>query len=197
MRTARLLTHPSDPAVALLDAGPALGALMGRFEAARRTDQAGRPMWLIPADQLGQLGRFLKIHDTHLVDERQAPSAGPNQPLPECATCGQPAHRTKPPAYCPACGDAWQPLFVTDSTYDWRRQASCPACRVSQPDGFPRCGACGAHMPPPRPLARPSADRPNLPDPVPFSETIDEWVATVPAARQARDQHEPAPDAMT
>jgi len=188
---ARIKKHQRHNGILLIDVPVELNDVMGRFGPARLSieDRA----YLVETEHFDTLSRHLARHNCQIVDERAKTSNNPSpNPLPECVNCGQPAKRDNPPAYCPACGDAWQPLYVTGTTHDWRRQASCPACHVSQPDGFPRCGACGAHMPPPRPLARPSVNRPNLPDPMPFSETIDEWAAT---ARQARDQHKPAPEA--
>jgi hypothetical protein len=69
MRVATLRKHPTDPDFVLLAVGPELNPTMGRFEPARLSNQ--HKAYLIHATDVEALGRFLRIHNVAVADERR------------------------------------------------------------------------------------------------------------------------------
>jgi hypothetical protein len=172
----RLTAHRTSTEVVVVHAGPELADFMGAFPAARWQPQA-KAYWL-PTEQLDAFGRYARIKDHTIVDDR---AKGPEAekftgPLPECSACGQPAPRQAALALtrCPACGAAWRPVVAdapTSST-GWAPKVECPACARTQRAGWAFCGHCGAPTPPPGPPGpRPeSVERPKLAEPALFGD---------------------------
>jgi hypothetical protein len=68
MRVATLRRHPTDANFVLLAVGAELNPTMGRFEPARLSTE--HRAYLIHADDIDALGRFLRIHNVAVADER-------------------------------------------------------------------------------------------------------------------------------
>jgi len=171
--------HPTDAAVLLVDSPPSLAATMGRFGPAR---YAGlhHGAYVIPLDQRANFQRFAIANHLAVVEDSYpnptTPTPGALNPLPECASCGQPARRSAGLRYCPACGASWHPSYTRETVRDLA-SLDCPTCGTTQRDGFPRCLNCGSALPNTPGPRKTLATRQPLADPLPIAATIDETLA--------------------
>lgn len=178
----RLTAHRTSAEIVVVHAGPELADFMGAFPAARW--QANAKAYWLPVEQLDAFGRYARIKDHVLVDER-GKGDEPEKftgPLPECSACGQPAGRQAALALvrCPACGAAWRPVVAeAPDRSGWTPKVECEACGGRQRAGWAYCGRCGADMPaaPPPGLRPPDVPRPKLGEPALFGDLVDDVAA--------------------
>lgn len=183
----RINQHKNVQAIAVITAGPELAPTMGKFEFARWQPQH-KAYW-VEVQHLPTMTRVLEQAGHTVIDDRLADTvktyAGP---LPECASCGQPASRTGDRVLqrCPRCGASWRSAIQDPVASAMRLRVPCPACSAAQKPGFPRCGQCGATMPPwpPPKAAEVSTDehvvrsaaaaaaRASTAEPVPLGQTV-------------------------
>jgi len=196
-RIIRIRLHAEQPSMVLLDTAPQLADTMGRFPAARYVG-ARRGAYALPAALLDELATFARVHDVLLIDERASAATdtgsrvvGHARPLPECASCGQPARRDRQPEHCPACGSKWRAVEHEPYSENESRE-QCARCLARQPYGFDYCQRCGTPIDhdtqPGRPVPIPDAPRVQLDDPLPIGAAVDELLA----AQIRADQPEPA-----
>lgn len=82
----------------------------------------------------------------------------------ECRSCGQPGSASTPPAYCPSCGAAWDPIGPDgQDVHAGSSTTPCTSCGHRQVGRFDYCSRCGARMAYSRPAPRP-ADAPMQPE---------------------------------
>jgi len=172
--------HPDRPDLVLLDTPPELAPIMGRFQPARYAGLA-HGAYILPVDQLGNLETFTRANHLGTIDDRgrdprTTPTPGALNPLPECATCGQPSKRERPVRYCPACGALWHPVYPRQLTRELA-EITCQTCSTVQRSGFPRCLNCGELLPNEPKPRQTLATRQQLADPLPLAVTIDETLA--------------------
>lgn len=179
MRIIRITRHPHDPDIVMLNTPPDMSQEMGRFQPARYAPELRA--YLTHRDTIDALHRFAKHADAHVVDERRAEGA---QTLAhECRHCQQPGSTTRPPAFCPACGEPWEPVTFEEQS-PGAVHGTCSRCGERQSGRFPRCSRCGGQMtyePRGKPLVLP---RTKLEDPMPLSQALEETVE----AMSAKDQ---------
>lgn len=187
----RLTAHRTSRDVVVVHAGPELADFMGAFPAARWQPQA-KAYWL-PVEQLDAFGRYARIKDHTVVDDRAkgAEAEKFTGPLPECSACGQPASRQTSLALtrCPACGAPWRPHVADAPTAatGWAPKVECVSCGRKQRAGWGFCGGCGTVMPAPEPPGpRPeSVPRPRLAEPALFGDAAAEVLAELEDGRDA------------
>lgn len=175
----KITAHRTSTDVVVVHAGPELAEFMGAFPAAR-WQPAAKAYWL-PVEQLDAFGRYARIKDHVLVDDRaKGPAEKFTGPLPECTACGQAAGRAQALALnrCPRCGAVWRPVTHTDAGPVATR-VECPGCGRRQHVGFAFCGGCGAPMPSaPAPGPRPPhVPRPKLEEPALFGDLAEDVAA--------------------
>lgn len=170
----RITNHPRQVGIVLVHTPPELAHdVMGPFQPARWSKPTGA--YLLGVEHLDTFARHLARHDVHLVDERDTASGDGREkftgPLPECASCGQPARRGDPFAFCPACGRPWQP--ANHSRADpVATHAQCASCDRHQAGGFTHCSACGGLMVRVVTGRRPALARPKLEEPALFGDLV-------------------------
>jgi len=174
--TARLTRHPRDETSALLNIGPAHAKTMGLFAPARWASDL--KAYLVNDENVDSLIRFLALQGVHVTDDRSRGGGDALGPLPECANCGQPAKRDREPEHCPDCGKPWQSVVFTQTRgFDWRPDPrTCTVCLTEQRGTFRFCQQCGAVMPDPVHVVKPTPEREHLDDPQPIGEAVEEWV---------------------
>lgn len=175
----KLRKHPKHDAMCVLETPPDLAHTMGLFGPARWSSKDRG--YLLEADQVDNLETFLRLNGQHrLVDERDAGEtrAVALGPLPECGTCGQPAHRAADLRCCPTCGATWNPVVHVPTHRVGALRSTCLLCHRTQAAGLTRCGNCGELMPPPITAApRPVITGPahtQLDEPVSVGQVLDD-----------------------
>lgn len=162
----RIKTHPRHRDIVVVETPPGMASTMGAFEAARFVADGGaeRAHYVIPADQVENLRRFLRHHGNQILDDRKAADDREkySTPLPECSRCGLPSTRRAALTltWCLGCGEPWAPItYDRDADLNEETHAltfvTCD-CGLEQRRGFPHCRSCGEKLPPvpPRPASR-------------------------------------------
>lgn len=187
----KLRRHPKHDAMCVLETPPDLAHTMGLFGPARWS--AKDRGYLVEAEQIDNLETFLRLNGQHrLLDERDAGDERPVAlgPLPECAECGQPAHRAADIRYCPGCGANWDPVVHVAGHRIGALRSTCLRCNRTQTAGLARCGNCGELMPPPIAAApRPVITGPahtHLEHPVSVGQVLDEQQLPLDAPEATR-----------
>lgn len=144
-------SHEQSGQLVYLDVAPDLSSLMGRFQPARYVG-ARQGAYVLAELHLEVFRRFCEQHHLLLIDERGEPAMqrppGRDRPLPECASCGQPAQRGARLTHCPNCARPWRAVEVDSRTaLDDSLRTACPKCAADQRSGFAYCVRCGAALP--------------------------------------------------
>lgn len=169
MRLIRITKHPHDADIVLLATPPEMNTDMGRFEPARYAPELRA--YLIHRDTVEALRKFAKHVNAHVIDERR--TEGARTLLHECGNCAQPGSTSRPPQFCPSCGEPWRPVTFEEQLPD-AVHGTCSRCSNRQSGRFPRCSRCGGEMTYEPRGKRVVLPRPKLADPMPLSEALQE-----------------------
>jgi Zn finger protein HypA/HybF involved in hydrogenase expression len=179
----RILKHPHDHAVVLLDVPVSLNDIARQLPATLAVDLRG---WVMHNESIPSLYRWGQHHGVHITDDRTAAKTHTRahaQPMPECSVvgCSQPVKVGTVVTNCPSCGSPWVPIVHTETAA--YTKTPCASCGHEQAGKFAYCSRCGAAMTYPEPETHMQIARVKLEDPVTLADALGELpvLADLPA----------------